>query len=114
MFKDYKQYGYFDELRKDVLDGWMKSDQGKELEKQIHQIIVASMQGVSGYQYSMTLAEAEEERARLTALIRENINESGVLKKLPDNLWAFVKLKDWADRISSDLDKMKSIMDNKQ
>ena len=108
MFKDFKQLGYFDELRKDVLEAWMKSKQGLELEEQVRKIISSQAQDVAQSQYSNALGEVEETKARLTALIRDKINESGVLKSVPKNLLEFVKLPEWTERITNDLESMKS------
>jgi hypothetical protein len=105
MFKDFKQLGYFDELRKDVLEAWMKSHQGLQLEEQIKEIISSHAQ-VSRSQYSNVL-EVEEEKARLTSLIRDKISESGVLKSFPKQLLQFVKLPEWTNRINNDLESMK-------
>ena len=105
MFKDFKQLGYFDDLRKDVLEAWMKSLQGMQLEEQIKEIISSHAQ-VSRSQYSNVL-EVEEEKARLTSLIRDKISESGVLKSFPKQLLEFVKLPEWTGRINNDLESMK-------
>lgn len=107
MFKDFKQLGYFDELRKDVLEAWMKSQHGMALEEQIKEIISSQTDHVASAQFSTTLVEAEEEKARITLLIRDKINESGVLKSLPRKLLDFVNSEEWKDRISKDLDSMK-------
>ena len=109
-FKDYKQLGYFDELRKDVLENWIKSERGQELEEKIKEIIAKHAKDVARFQYSTATVQVEEEKARLTSLIRDNINESGVLKYLPTDLKEFVNLPEWKERISKDLEYMKIVI----
>lgn len=111
MSKDFKQLGYFDELRKDVLEAWMKSERGVALEQQVMEIIASQMKDVAQAQYS---AADQEEKARLTLLIRDKINEGGLLKSLPANLLDFVNSEEWKDRISKDLDSMKSAIENQK
>lgn len=109
--KSFKQLGYFDELRKDVLEGWMKSEQGLKLEQQITTIISSQAEHFTAAQYS-TAVDVEEEKARLTSTIRDKISESGVLKSLSHKLSDFVNSAEWKERINKDLESMKYTLEN--